>query len=86
MGTTLKVLISLAVAFFGSLLTSATIIKSVALYHLYIVHRYVQPGDEFKPVFGDYIVMAAIFGSLLFSPILYAVCYRLLSRKVLKGN
>lgn len=81
MGTALKVAISLAVAFFGSLLTSATIVKSVVVYHLYIVHRYIPAADEHKPVFGDYIIMAAIFGSLLFSPILYALCYRLLSRK-----
>lgn len=81
MGTTLKVVISLVVAFFGSLLTSATIIKSVVLYHLYIIHRYIPAADEHKPVFGDYIIMAAMFGSLLFSPVLYALCYHLLSRK-----
>lgn len=81
MGTTLKVVISLVVAFFGSLLTSATIIKGVVVYHLYIVHHYIAPADEYKPTLSHYIVMAAMFGSLLFAPILYALCYHLLSRK-----
>jgi hypothetical protein len=81
MGTTLRVGISLAVASVGSLLTSATIIKGVVLYHLYIAPRYVSAAEEYTPTWGDYIIMAAMFGSLVFSPMLYALCYHLLSRK-----
>lgn len=83
MGTTAKVATSLAVGFFGSLLTSATIIKGVSAYSIYAYAHAPHPigPPDYTPNWTSYIVPAAMFGSLLLSPILYALCYRLLSRK-----
>jgi len=81
MGNMVKVAISLVVAVVGSWMTSATIIKGVVLYHLYIVHHYIPPGDEYKPTLSHYIVMAAMLGSLVLSPIIFCFCYHFLGLK-----
>lgn len=73
MQTTPKALISLVVAFIGTATTVITIMKMTILF--------VHPPDYDGPHWLHYLTLATLFGSLVLSPILFALCYRLLSKK-----
>jgi hypothetical protein len=65
------VLLSLAVAFVGTVMISGTILKGSLLF--------IHPPDYHDPWHGM-LTPTILFGSLVLSPILFALCYHLLSR------
>jgi hypothetical protein len=81
MGTVLKVLISVLASAVATLTTAFALVK-LAVNHLRnIPTRAPFPGSEYHaPWWLGLLVPGAIVGSLVLSPLLFALCYRLLSR------
>jgi uncharacterized BrkB/YihY/UPF0761 family membrane protein len=75
MGTILRALVSLVVAFVGTVMIAGAILKAS-------VH-YIRP-PEYGPPWLHVLTLGVIFGSLVLSPILFALCYRFLYRKAPK--
>jgi hypothetical protein len=67
-----RILLSLAAAFFGTIVISGTIMKGSTAYCIH-THRFDAP-------WYSYVMLGAMFGSLIISPMLFALCYRLLSK------
>ena len=64
---------SLAVAFVGTAATVITMMKATVIF--------IHPPDYDGPRWLHPLTLAILFGSLVLSPTLFALCYRYLDRK-----
>jgi hypothetical protein len=71
-----RFVISLAVAFVGTLLIASAVMKTA-------VALFMRPPD-YGPTWYHWLVWITMFGSLVLSPALFALCYSMLGRRAPK--
>lgn len=71
----LRIIVSLIVAFAGTVLIAGTVMKTAIVF--------IRP-PNYEPTWYHWLVPITMFGSLILSPVLFGLCYMMLSGRAHK--